>query len=103
MKTTLQIILTILVLITLVWFLTANDLILTKVFAPKYEQVRREAFEQSKAYRQGLDQEIQNMHFEYVRSTPSQQTVLAYIIKHRVANDYDSLSSENKQFVNSLK
>ena len=52
-------------LLALGWLFTGNDFFLFKVFAPKYEQVRRETFEQSKAYRQGAIQELQNMQFQY--------------------------------------
>ena len=34
------------------WIATGNDFFLYKVFAPKYEQVRRETFEQTKSYNQ---------------------------------------------------
>lgn len=74
--------------ILLMWVLTGNDFFLYKVFAPKYEQVRRETFEQSKAYNQGMVQELQNMQFEYAKATKEQQHALAAIILHRAA-DYD--------------
>ena len=45
----------------LTWAVQGNDFFMYKVFAPKYEQVRRTTFEQSKAYNQGMVQELQNM------------------------------------------
>ena len=57
-------VLAIILLLGLGWLVTGNDFFLFKVFAPKYEQVRRETFEQSKAYNQGMIQELQNMQFD---------------------------------------
>lgn len=57
----------------------------TQFFAPKYEAVRRQTFEQSKAYQQGVVQELQNMQFEYIKANPEQKIALASIIKHRAA------------------
>lgn len=71
------------------WIIQGNDFFLTKVFSPKYEQVRRETFEQSKAYNQGMIQELQNMQFQYYEQTaPEQKAALASIILRRAA-DYD--------------
>lgn len=47
------------VLITGVSFWTqGTDFFLYQMFAPKYEQVRRNTFEQSKAYTQGMIQQL---------------------------------------------
>jgi hypothetical protein len=61
---------------------------LTSYFSPKYEQVRRETFEQSKAYNQGVIQELQNMQFQYAQAEPEHRAALASIILRRAA-DYD--------------
>jgi len=91
-------------LIGLIWVLEGNNFFLYKVFAPKYESVRRETFEQSRAYNQGMVQELQNMQFEYVQATPQKQDALASIILHRVA-DYDEnkLPSNLQTFVWQLR
>ena len=70
------------------WLIQGNNFFLYQVFAPKYEQIRRDTFEQSKAYNQGMIQELQNMQFEYVKATPDQQAALRSIILHRAA-DFD--------------
>lgn len=73
----------------LTWAVQGNDFFMYKVFAPKYEAVRRETFEQSKAYNQGMIQELQNMQFAYVREKdPEAKAALADIILHRAA-DYN--------------
>lgn len=78
----------IIVLLGLTWLFQGNDFFLYKTFAPKYEQVRRETFEQSKAYNQGMIQELSNMQFEYVKAAPEHKAALASIILHRTA-DFD--------------
>jgi predicted restriction endonuclease len=93
-----------LALLLIIWALQGNDFFLTKVFAPKYEQVRRETFEQSKAYNQGMIQELQNMEFEYVKAAPEQQDALASIILHRVADyDIEKLPADLRAFVLQLR
>lgn len=94
----------IILILGLSWLVTGNDFFLYKVFAPKQEQVRREVFEQSKAYNQGMVQELQNMQFEYVKATPEQQKALASIILHRAA-DYDDtkLPADLYTFVKQLR
>jgi hypothetical protein len=75
-------------LLGLAWLFQGNDFFLYKAFAPKYEQVRRETFEESKAFNQGMIQELQNMQFEYVKAAPEHKAALASIILHRAA-DFD--------------
>jgi hypothetical protein len=86
-------IITIIVLLTmlgmgLAWAVQGNDFFLYRTFAPKQEAVRRRVFEQSKAFNQGMIQELQNMQFEYERTDKEHQAALADIILHRAA-DFD--------------
>ncbi|TRZ51549.1 hypothetical protein D4R99_04245 [bacterium] len=88
----------------LAWVIQGNDFFMYKVFAPKYEQVRRETFEQSKAYNQGMIQELQNMQFQYLQANPEQQQALAFIILHRVADfDVNKLPADLRGFIEQLK
>ena len=104
MKTIAAIIGGILAILSVSWIVMGNDFFLNKFFAPKMEQVRRETFEQSKAYNQGMVQELQNMQFEYVKATSEQQKALRSIILHRAA-DYpeDKMPSDLSSFIQSLK
>lgn len=90
--------------IALGWIFTGNNLLMDKFFAPKQEQVRREVFEQTKSYNQGMVQELQNMQFEYIKATPEQQKALRSIILHRAA-DYpaDKLPADLYSFIEELK
>lgn len=68
------------------WLTQGNQFFMYKFFAPKQEQVRREVFEQSKAYRQGMVQELQNMQFEYVKASKDGKEAMRSIILHRAAD-----------------
>ena len=67
----------------LTWGITYHDLLFTSFFAPKYENVRRNTFEQSKSFRTGAVQELQNMQFEYIKASPEHKKALADVIRHR--------------------
>jgi hypothetical protein len=102
MKITVVIIGILLLLLGLGWLFTGNAFFLFKVFAPNYEQVRRETFEQSKAYRQGAIQELQNMQFQYEQASDDHKAALAAIILRRAA-DFKELPPDLRGFVDQLK
>lgn len=86
------------------WIATGNECFLYKFFAPKIEQVRRDTFEQSKAYRQGMVQELENMQFEYIKATPEHKDALASVILHRAADvPEDAMTPSLRLFINSLR
>lgn len=86
------------------WLSMGNDFFLYKYFAPKQEQVRREVFEQTKSYNQGMIQELQNMQFQYIKADSTAKKALASIILHRAA-DYDEnkLPYDLRVFIQELK
>lgn len=87
----------------LAWLLTGNDLAMTKVFAPQYKQVRREVFERSKAYRDGVVQELQSMQFAYIAADPAHKLALASLIKHRaVTVPLDAMPLSLSTFIKEL-
>ncbi len=85
MKTVGAIIGILVLILGLTWVLQGNDFFLYKYFGPKYEQTRRQIFEQSRAFNQGMVQELQNMQFEYIKASPEHKKALASIILHRAA------------------
>jgi hypothetical protein len=97
-------VLVIIVMLGLGWLFTGNDFFLYKYFAPKQEAVRRETFEQSKAYNQGVVQELQKQYLEYASATPEAKEALASVVLHQVA-DYpeDKLPAHLKTFVLKLR
>lgn len=103
-KSLLACLLVITIVIAIVWGIQGNNFFMYKVFAPKYEQTRREVFEQTKSYNQGMIQELSNMQFEYYQASPEHQKALATIILHRAA-DYDEslLPNDLRSFIQQLK
>lgn len=89
------------------WFAQGNDFFLYKVFAPKREAVRREVFEQSRAFNQGMVQELQNMQFDYVKTTdPAAKAALAGVILHRASGynlDDPIVPTDLRSFIAKLK
>ena len=71
------------------WVTMGNDFFLYKFFAPKQEAVRRQVFEQTKSYNQGMVQELENFYAEYSKGTTSQKDSIAQIVNHRYA-DYQN-------------
>ena len=90
--------------IGLTWIVQGSDFILYKFWAPKQEAVRREVFEQTKSYNQGMIQELQNMQFEYVKADKTQQAALRSIILHRAADfPEDKMPSDLRSFISNLR
>lgn len=88
----------------LIWGVAYHDLLFTAFFAPKYENVRRNTFEQSKSFRTGAVQELQNMQFEYIRSDAEHKLALKDIIIHRSAEiPEDAMPQDLYNFIQGLK
>ena len=88
----------------LIFFIGEFSLQMQSFFSPRHEQVRRNTFEQSKAYNQGMIQELQNMQFQYEQADESHKAALASIILHRAADyDQDRLPPDLYAFIQQLK
>ena len=98
------IILAIVMVFGIVWAVQGTDFFLYKVFAPKMEQVRRETFEQSKAYNQGVAQDLESERQEYIiNKDKGVRAGLRSIIFHKLADyDINKLSPDLQQFVAQL-
>jgi len=73
-------------ILVLTWIFQGNDFFLYKIFAPRQEAVRRQVFETSRAFNQGMVQELQNMQFEYLKQKDLEaKSALADVILHRAA------------------
>jgi hypothetical protein len=95
-----------LAIMALTWAFQGNDFFLYKAFAPKYEEVRRQTFEESKAYNQGMIQELQNMQIQYGQANDAQKATLAGVILHRTADfnmDDPRVPATLRDFVKELK
>ena len=87
------------------WVVQGNDFFMYKVFAPKYENVRRQVFENTKSYNQGTIQEVAKYKLEYDKSSdPAVKQALASAILHEVADfPEDRLPVDLRMFIEKLK
>lgn len=77
---------------------------LTAAYSPKMEEVRRDTFEQSRAFREGTVRDIENLRLEYMRGTPEHKSALRSVILHRMAGlPVDTLTPELRNFKNELE
>jgi len=72
--------------IGVVWALTLSDFALYKFWGIKYENTRREIFEQSKAYNQGQVQQLQNMYLDYQRADEVGKQSIRSVVLQRTAD-----------------
>ena len=90
MKAVLGVIGALILIMGLGWLAEGNSFFMYKFFAPKQEQVRREVFEQTKSYRQGMVQELQNMQFEYAKADKDGKAAMKGIILQLPALQWES-------------
>ena len=94
-------------ILALSWVLMGNEFFLYKYFAPKQEAVRRQVFEQSRAFNQGMVQELQNKQFDYAKTTdPAAKAALASVILHRASGynlDDPIVPADLRGFITKLK
>lgn len=87
----------------LAFVVQGSDFFLYKTFAPKYEAVRRETFEQSKAYNEGMSQELFQYQRDYQLASSAQKDGLRQVILHRFADvDRTKLKPTQQAFLNQL-
>jgi hypothetical protein len=107
MKTVGAVVLVIVAILGLTWIAQGNDFFMYQYFAPKYEGARRQVFEQTRSFNQGMVQELQNMQFDYVKEKdPKAKAALASVILHRVSgynlND-PIVPADLREFIEGLK
>ena len=96
-------ILVVLFIFAVAFGLRGLGLVQFQFWAPKEEAARREVFEESKSYRDGMNQELRNMQMQYVQADAEHRLALRSIILHRVAGfPADALQPDLAAFVNSL-
>lgn len=68
-------------------------------YAPLNEQVRRETYEQSRAFREGTVRDLENMQLEYARGGDAQKAAIKSVALHRLADvDPSLLTPELRDF-----
>ena len=104
MKTVAMVVLVVVCLLSITWLIQGNDFFMFKVFAPRYANVQREVFENTKSYQQGMIQELYAMQWEYEQADDAHKAALADLILHRVADFPEGdLPSDLQAFITKLK
>lgn len=90
--------------IALMFLLQLGGLVNYKFFATKYENARREVYEETKSYNDGVVRELQNFMIEYYTHDEVGKQALKSVILHRAA-DYptERLPKDVQRFINKLK
>lgn len=89
--------------LALMWLAYGNQFFLYKFFAPKVEEVRRETFEQSKAFKDGANQNLWALRLEYEKASPELKPSVAHLIRAQAAGvSRDSLDPELRRFLEEL-
>lgn len=84
---------------------TMFDLKMKEFFAPKYEQVRRDVYEESWSYNRGKVEHLNRLRLEYVASdNKNHKAVLRQVILNEVAAyDRDRLPDDLQAFVREIE
>jgi hypothetical protein len=87
----------------LAFFANGLDLGLSSYFAPRQEQVRRNTFEQSQAYNEGMRRDLENIRNQYLTANdPAVKAALADTFRHRAEGYPNQLPPSLQQFYNSI-
>lgn len=90
--------------LALCWLVAGNDFFLFQYFAPKYAGVQRQAYENTKSYRQGMVQDLEKDQIEYVKATPEQKDAMSSVILHQAADvPDDALTPSLRTFLATLR
>ena len=89
------------------WLVQGGDFFMYKFFAPKYEQVRRETFEQTRSFNVGMVTELENMQVAYeTEKNERAKRTLADVILHRASGynlDDPAVPFSLKVFIEDLR
>ena len=86
------------------FLIQGTDFFLYKTFAPRREAVRREVFEQSKAYRDGLMQELRSAQIDYAKAaSPQQKQAIGSLVLHDAAGFGGDLPPDLDVFVRTVR
>jgi hypothetical protein len=81
-----------------------SDYWLYRTFAPRREAVRREVFEQTKSYNEGMAQQLWDAQVEYAHADANGKAAIRSAVLHQVAGyDTERLPAELRVFVLELK
>lgn len=90
--------------IGLSWVLLANDTAQRAVFEPMREDIRRETFKNSAAFRDGMAQELRAMQFDYYKASDDHKAALRQVILHKATSiDEEHLPQDLQVFLREVR
>lgn len=92
------------VIIGLTWVFQGNDFYLYKVFAPKQEQVRRETYEQSRAFIQGTIDDLRQDQRVWISGDAEQKKMMRAVVLHKADQiKMDQLPDDLQTWITGLR
>ena len=86
------------------FLIQGTDFFLYKTFAPRMENVRREVFEGTKSYNQGMVQQIRGYKMSFETASPEHREALRQSIVHSTADyDVDKLPADLRVWIAQLR
>ena len=86
------------------WLSAGNNFFMFKYFAPRQEAVRREVFEQSKAYRQGMINELREYQVQYIKGDAAQKGMMTTLILRQADQiPAEQLPADLRSFIADLR
>jgi hypothetical protein len=79
-------VLALVVIMAIGWLAQGNDFFLYKVFAPKYEDVRRETYTHTRSYRQGSVQRLNTLCTQVHDADEGHKPMVKDVIAHEFAD-----------------
>lgn len=91
------------VLLGIVWAGQGSDFFMYKVFAPRFEEVRREVFENTPSYVQGKNTYLARLRAEYEVADGIQKEALRRLILSEAETiELENLTPGNRSFIHNL-
>ena len=92
-------------LLALTWVIQGNNFFLYQTFAPKMAEVRRDVYEETHSYRQGMIQNMHNLQTDYVQAEPGHRGGLASVILLRAGDiaDPESYPADVQAFISCIR
>lgn len=75
-----------------------------EILSPKYTEVDRKVFEESRAFNEGMVRDLENLKLQYLTATPAAKDALRATVLHRFSvYPEDKLSIELRSFYRDLR
>lgn len=100
----LTVVLFLVVILGITWIAQGNQFFLYKVFAPQYEEVKRDVFEQSKEYQHGTIQELDKMRLEHTKTKDAdiKKAIESRAIRMVAEFDKNNLPDDLREWIYSI-